>query len=353
MELILRFCCCCQVSFIFCQKDKESFYVSPPIERADLFFAVYFVLLLRYPILIPSMGSEKLKNFLTNFHKNLNPSFETPIRTRNKAQMQTGFVSCGRQLNRKMEQNLALYNLSLYDIFNYWLNDSKTIYREDVSVVKFRHDNQWFAIKCCELYKSSEEAKSELTNEMIVHSKIASLISSRKGSHTSRLKEKIRLFFIGCLFHFTLFFLVAKDKQFVPKFVFAGVIMIFHMLVTEYIEGKCYFGFDCMSTQERQACHASLRQLHALKILHGDVRGPNFIIKNPKTSSNIRIFGKKIEHSQNREILNLLKQNKTDPIAVLIDFGRAKVNATKKELELEMRQFNYEAFESISHPRRR
>ena len=56
------------------------------------------------------------------------------------------------------------------------------------------------------------------------------------------------------------------------------------MVVTEFIDGHCYDDFDQMKPSEKEACLYSIKQLHALKIKHGDVRAPNFIIKTSPRS---------------------------------------------------------------------
>jgi tRNA A-37 threonylcarbamoyl transferase component Bud32 len=53
------------------------------------------------------------------------------------------------------------------------------------------------------------------------------------------------------------------------------------MVVSKYIRGKCYDEFGQMSETVKSACVASIRELHKLRILHGDIRAPNFIIQNP------------------------------------------------------------------------
>lgn len=52
------------------------------------------------------------------------------------------------------------------------------------------------------------------------------------------------------------------------------------MVVSKYIRGKCYDEFDEMSEKVKNACLASIRELHKLRIQHGDIRAPNFIIEN-------------------------------------------------------------------------
>ena len=53
------------------------------------------------------------------------------------------------------------------------------------------------------------------------------------------------------------------------------------MVVSKYINGECYDYFDEMPEKVKTACVESIRELHKLRILHGDIRAPNFIIENP------------------------------------------------------------------------
>ena len=52
------------------------------------------------------------------------------------------------------------------------------------------------------------------------------------------------------------------------------------MIVIDYIDGKCYDEFGDMSEKVKMACRKSIEQLHKLGIAHGDIRAPNFIIRN-------------------------------------------------------------------------
>jgi tRNA A-37 threonylcarbamoyl transferase component Bud32 len=69
-------------------------------------------------------------------------------------------------------------------------------------------------------------------------------------------------------------------QKFFPSKNYSGTIGIFLMIVIDYIDGKCYQEFSDMSDKVKMACRRSIEQLHKLGIVHGDIRAPNFIIRN-------------------------------------------------------------------------
>ena len=62
------------------------------------------------------------------------------------------------------------------------------------------------------------------------------------------------------------------------------------MIVSKYINGKCYDEFDEMPEKVKMACVASIRELHKLGIQHGDIRAPNFIIEKPESGKTSIFF---------------------------------------------------------------
>jgi hypothetical protein len=66
-----------------------------------------------------------------------------------------------------------------------------------------------------------------------------------------------------------------------------GTIEIWKMVVSKYIRGKCYDEFDEMPEKVKTACVESIREPHKLRILHGDIRAPNFIIENPDSGKSL------------------------------------------------------------------
>lgn len=79
------------------------------------------------------------------------------------------------------------------------------------------------------------------------------------------------------------------------------------LMVTDFIEGKVYEEYNEMPSEVIHTLVNQVKQLHKLNILHGDLRAPNFIVREDKT-------------------------------VAMIDFGRSKF-ATQSELEQEMKQF--------------
>lgn len=46
----------------------------------------------------------------------------------------------------------------------------------------------------------------------------------------------------------------------------------------DFIEGRTYNDFNQVSDEEKQQCLKRVDQLHAIRLLHGDLRAPNFIM---------------------------------------------------------------------------
>lgn len=78
----------------------------------------------------------------------------------------------------------------------------------------------------------------------------------------------------------------------------------------DFIDGRKYDKFAQFSAEEKLKCLERVEQLHAIKLLHGDLCASNFIISK-------------------------------SGVVFLIDFGRSRFVQTgeEKELELEMKNF--------------
>ena len=87
------------------------------------------------------------------------------------------------------------------------------------------------------------------------------------------------------MFYYQLIIQGKSNPEIFPKSLFVGSVCIYWMVVTEFIVGTCYDDFNQMKESEKKACLYSLKQLHTLKIRHGDVRAPNFIIKKSSHST--------------------------------------------------------------------
>jgi tRNA A-37 threonylcarbamoyl transferase component Bud32 len=57
------------------------------------------------------------------------------------------------------------------------------------------------------------------------------------------------------------------------------------LIASQFIHGEIYNRFVDMSLQELRACYDALQELHSYDVVHGDVRAPNFVIENAKSSS--------------------------------------------------------------------
>lgn len=76
----------------------------------------------------------------------------------------------------------------------------------------------------------------------------------------------------------------------------------------DFIDGRTYNNFKEVSVEERKQCLQRVEQLHAIGLLHGDLRAPNFIM--------------------------------TPRGVFIIDFGRSKfVEPGEEQLEEEMSDF--------------
>lgn len=73
-------------------------------------------------------------------------------------------------------------------------------------------------------------------------------------------------------------FLLSKEIKCVPQLIYGGVFLTFFCVVTEVVNGSM-IKFRKMNESQKQSCMQSLQQLHNNGVLHGDLRSPNFIIK--------------------------------------------------------------------------
>ena len=99
-----------------------------------------------------------------------------------------------------------------------------------------------------------------------------------------------------------------------PVVKFYENIWLRQLLVCDFIDGRVFQEYTQMSQQVKKACFERVRQLHREKVLHGDLKAPNFIVVE-KTEAEVHVF--------------------------VIDFGRSKIleNDWENELESEMRDF--------------
>ena len=51
-------------------------------------------------------------------------------------------------------------------------------------------------------------------------------------------------------------------------------------IVMDFIEGRKYGAFEQMSFEEKNQCLDRVEKLHSIRLLHGDLRAPNFIFSS-------------------------------------------------------------------------
>lgn len=135
-------------------------YISDPISREEQFMAVFFVLMLRYPQITPKGFEESIENVLLKVKED----FESDIQENN-----------GRPNKRKrLDENQKPSELSHYtkyetDIYDHYKDDAEVFYsNENYVLAKYLSEGKEFAIKCCDLFNSSSEARDEISNEMTI-----------------------------------------------------------------------------------------------------------------------------------------------------------------------------------------
>lgn len=165
--------------------------MSPAIKRNDLFFAVYFILVLRYPSLHSKLQSE-LVNHINQIDQSL--SIAQPDTGNTHATRETRETSKKTKEIGPDDQKIN-QDLTPQEIYDYWIYDAEIIVDNDnVIVAKFEHQDQWYAIKCCDMYNSPMLANNELKNEAIVLSYIQENFSGKVKKmikQTSYLFESI------------------------------------------------------------------------------------------------------------------------------------------------------------------
>lgn len=67
-------------------------------------------------------------------------------------------------------------------------------------------------------------------------------------------------------------------EKFFPRVYFYGPLYVTMHIVMDFIDGRTYNNFKEVSVEEKEQCLQRVEQLHAIKLLHGDLRAPNFIM---------------------------------------------------------------------------
>ena len=111
------------------------------------------------------------------------------------------------------------------------------------TVNKIFYNNQYYAVKCCDVYKTSDYHLNELKNEAEI-----------------------------------LKYLNSKQIEFVPTIYFKGIAGIFDCIVTSLIEGK-FIEYDQMSLVQKETAINNVQKLHDIFCLHRDIREQNFICR--------------------------------------------------------------------------
>lgn len=97
---------------------------------------------------------------------------------------------------------------------------------------------------------------------------------------------------------------VQSDKRFFPGVYFYGPTFVTMHIVMDFIEGRRIddFNDNSVTLEVKEQCVKRVEELHAIRLLHGDLRAPNFIL----ASSGVFIidFGRSrfVEPGQENEI---------------------------------------------------
>ena len=73
-------------------------------------------------------------------------------------------------------------------------------------------------------------------------------------------------------------YLKALSDKFFPHVYFYGPAYVTMHIVMDFIDGRTYNDFNQVSVKEKEQCLQRVEQLHAIRLLHGDLRAPNFIM---------------------------------------------------------------------------
>ena len=161
-----------KITFLFFSNKEDILFFSEPIEREDLFFSIYFILLLRYPVLIPD-GAEKLKILISDVNSNLK-SVSDKIGRLPPAIADTN--QDGPSRNTRSQTSGSCAGFSSLELYRFYMEASDIIFgNENVRVAKFMHNSKQYAIKCCEILKSPQHANAELKNEAIMFKQITQI----------------------------------------------------------------------------------------------------------------------------------------------------------------------------------
>ena len=110
-------------------------------------------------------------------------------------------------------------------------------------VLKVYLNYQIFALKLCDVFKSSKRALNELKNEIFIMN-----------------------------------YLNKSNVSCTPTIILHGKFEIQKYILMTLIEGRVFNKFNEMDLDQKNSCIQSLGMLHKFNCLHGDIRAANFIV---------------------------------------------------------------------------
>lgn len=150
-------------------------YISDPISRMDQFMAVFFILMLRYPQLAPNGFEECIKEVLLKVNEDLGGHINNvPLHKAEKLNPKSDNQVNNERKRKRLDENQKPSEHSDYtklelDIYNHYKDDAQVFYsNENYVLAKYVSEGKEFAIKCCDLFNSSKEARDEIRNEMAI-----------------------------------------------------------------------------------------------------------------------------------------------------------------------------------------
>lgn len=211
---------------LFYDNEKDHLWISRPLARDHLLFAMYFVLIIH---LYQQGYSEIFPNGLSALVRDLLDKYPGKSDT----------------FKSSVNENDSIYYAKS------WKKGPREMIATGRTCYVFKVTNT-LAFKMVNLFRNEKESLEELENEYEVM------------KHINNEYSKLSI---------------------VPIVHYYGHISVYRTLVTNFIDGLRFEGFREMNRLMREACNRSVRELHSCKVLHGDLEPWNFIIVSLKAQS--------------------------------------------------------------------
>ena len=249
-------------TWCFFRADDDNLFVSECIGKDELFLAIYYTTSLLFPNL--HSDDKDIEHFLNDVkNEDLKKSNKQAKNTASTERQKKGAKTNTANNTKTIPESEQVSEL-VGSVYSSSSNSNLDFNNDDLTIKKIRNstksgkvlgegacgivlkvalNNSEYALKLCDIFKTSQRMIDELKNERAV---------------------------LKCL---------ENKVDCIPKVFFSGMLAIHQSILMSFIDGYVFDEFEEMSPNQQNACMQSLDDLHKkAHCLHGDIRAPNFIL---------------------------------------------------------------------------